>query len=275
MTSRRGDGGPAAAGGVGGGLDPDVLAAHSSKVGRLRGAALGLLESHFDASPRGYVAWSGGKDSTAALHLARQIQPDVAVCWFHSGFEFPETEQHIVSLAEEWSLNLHIVYARPDALTLLAAGGGWEHSPDGGDSAVAVSGAGFHRALIGAPSKVAHAVHGPGEVLGLRAEESSARRRTLSGTGGRYGRKDGVGVVAPVWSWRERDVYAYHEAYGVPLNGVYGKLAALGAPRQHWRAGLVLDGNVAQSGAVTWLRLGWPDLWSRLVDVLPRVAEWR
>lgn len=250
-------------------LDPAWIASHSGRVGRAAGRALTLLGQHFADSPRGYVAWSGGKDSTAAVHLARTVNPDVAVCWFHSGLEYPETEQHIVRLADEWALNLHIIYAQPDALTVLAGGGQWEHGAPEGRTV------GLHQALIGQPSQIAHMVHGPGEIVGLRAEESSARRRTLSGTGGRYRRRDGTCVAAPVWSWQATDVDAYHQVHGIPLNGVYHKLAQLGVPRQHMRAGLVLDGNVTASGAATWLRLGWPELWEQMVGRLPRLAEWR
>ena len=44
------------------------------------------IAAHLDAHD-GYVAFSGGKDSTVALDLARRADPNVPVCFFDSGLE--------------------------------------------------------------------------------------------------------------------------------------------------------------------------------------------
>ncbi len=55
------------------------------------------------------VAFSGGKDSLVALHIARRtISPNVPVLFSSTTVEFPETIQYVQSLAEEWNLNLHV-----------------------------------------------------------------------------------------------------------------------------------------------------------------------
>ncbi len=43
------------------------------------------------AAHDGYVAFSGGKDSLAVLHMALAVEPNVPVAFFDSGLEFPDT----------------------------------------------------------------------------------------------------------------------------------------------------------------------------------------
>lgn len=219
----------------------------------------------------GYAAWSGGKDSTVVAHLIATRFPEVPLVWFHSGFEFPETEEYMRSLADIWKLPLTVIYAEPDALTLMEQSGTWNH-----DAPFNPNVPDFHETLIKRPSEAAHARFGPGEALGLRAEESSGRRALLASNRGAYERKDGTIVCAPLWNWTAVDIEKYYAHNNIPENPVYLKMEKLGVPKDERRAGLVLDGNnLVRSGRATWIRLGWPQLWAELRDRLPRVTEWR
>ena len=42
-----------------------------------------------------YVSFSGGKDSTVLLHIARQMYPNLKACFVDTGLEFPEIRQHV------------------------------------------------------------------------------------------------------------------------------------------------------------------------------------
>lgn len=44
-----------------------------------------------------YVSFSGGKDSTVLLDLARQVAPDMPAVFFDTGLEFPEIRAHVKS----------------------------------------------------------------------------------------------------------------------------------------------------------------------------------
>lgn len=73
------------------------------------------IAAHLDTH-EGYVAFSGGKDSTVVLDLARQVDPEVPVVFFDSSLEFPETYEYVQQLAQEWCLNLRVIPAQHNLL---------------------------------------------------------------------------------------------------------------------------------------------------------------
>jgi phosphoadenosine phosphosulfate reductase len=251
------------------GLDPAYLTSLLTGHRRRVTSALTAIEAHL-SNHNGYVAWSGGKDSTVVVDLAHRAAPGVPVVWFDSGLEFPETHQYISAVAEQLNLNLHILQCTPDALTVLQQTGTWDHN-----AALAFDAPDLHETLITRPSLEAHALYGNGEITGLRAEESVGRRALLARGDGAYQRADGSNVLAPIWAWNDRDVNAYLVSRDIPENPVYEKLASLGAPERARRVGLVVDGNNPEHGRYTYLRHGWPELWAELVRALPRLNEWR
>jgi len=277
------------------GLDVDVLAAYRparADLGRLRLRVAEHLEAH-----DGYLAFSGGKDSTVVVALARQVDPAVPIAFFDSGLEYPETYDYIDALATQWRLNLTWIPARPNALTLMAASGGWTHN---GPYRLDLPNA--HEVLIAAPARAAHALHGPGELWGVRAEESEGRsflyarslRREVAAKcrdccspvttspraehrarhGGIVRRADGTVAFGPIWDWKDDEVWGFLRSQQIPVNPVYAKLTRLGVPRNRQRVALMVDGNGLELGRVVWLRRGWPAVYQRLVQVLPRLAEW-
>ena len=42
-----------------------------------------------------YVAFSGGKDSTVLLHLAREVYPDIEAVFVNTGLEYPEIQKFV------------------------------------------------------------------------------------------------------------------------------------------------------------------------------------
>jgi len=252
-------------------LDPVYLAGFLARSKAREKVALRRLEEHAGLAPDGYLAWSGGKDSTVALHLALQVTPNIPVVWFHSGLEFPETEEYVHQLRKVWGFQLRVIRAQPDALTVLGSCDTWSHG-----TPVLGSVWSLHEVLVAAPARRAHLVFGMGEVSGMRASESVSRRRVFArAVEGMYERGDGTRVCAPLWDWSSEDVYSYMHRHCIPVNPVYERLRELGAPPEWLRSGLVFDGNGLSLGRATWVRLGWPDLWQQIVKALPRAAEWR
>jgi len=242
----------------------------------------------------GYLAFSGGKDSLVALHLALRVEPNLPVVFFDSGLEYPETYEYLHRLQNLWNLQLHVVHPRRTALQILAASGMWDHAappaptPD------------LHTVLITGPAHYAHAEHGPGEVWGVRAQESRGRAahyatslsaeirhsccscctRATTPTraqrhrhGGVVRRNDGTTAYGPIWDWTTTDVWAYIARHHLPVNPVYDKLRRIGAPERALRVSHMIDGNLLEYGRITWLRRGWPELFADLAAALPRLRE--
>lgn len=253
------------------------------------------IRAHLDAHD-GYVAFSGGKDSAVVLHLALTVEPNVPVVFFDSGLEFPETYAYLEQLHRQLNLQLHWIRARHTTLELLEASGAWDHTAPRQDTPP------LHEVLITEPAGRAHLAHGPGELWGVRAEESRGRAALYANAlraetarscnssccitdtttrstarrrrhGGLIRRIDGTVAYSPIWDWKTTDVWSYLARHQVPINPVYAKLRNLGAPEHFLRVSHMLDGNRLEEGRVTWLRRGWPDLFEDLTRVLPRLRE--
>ncbi len=261
------------------------LAAISDRIGE-----------HIDRG--GFVSFSGGKDSTVVVDLARRVDPDVPVVWFDSGMEFPETRDYVETLARRWDLNLFRLSTAPSGLEVLVQSGAWDHRAED------VPVPDLHEILIAAPSRRAHADHGPANLWGVRAAESKGRAQLYrthlarqvaehcdgcctprdaatsrpsleqrARHGGLVGRVDGTRSYGPIWDWSDEQVWTYLAQHSIEPNPVYAKLAALGAGEHALRVGHLIDANQIQAGRVTWLRRGWPELYAELEALLPRLAE--
>ncbi|MCX5046235.1 phosphoadenosine phosphosulfate reductase family protein [Aldersonia sp. NBC_00410] len=255
------------------GLDLTVLRRVRSGANRTGPRELGRMRDriadHLDRHD-GYVAFSGGKDSLVVLHLARSVEPDVPVAFFDSGLEYPETYDYIRELATNWHLDLHVIPSVPTLLQVLVDSGLWDHTRTGRPVPD------LQRVLITDPAKRAHEQLGPGELWGVRADESAARRALYT----RHGRCDGViarldGTIAygPIWNWSTSEVWGYAAYHHLSVNPVYAKLAALGVREEHSRLSHLIDGNHLERGRLTWLQRGWPTLFEQLADALPRIRQ--
>lgn len=252
----------------GDGLDPAVVAGLLPSARTRFDRALATTREHLHTHG-GYVSWSGGKDSTVVVDLARRADPSVPVVWFDSGLEFPDTRPYIEALANRWQVNLHVITAIPDALSIMAQTGAWDHDADPDWSAPDL-----HHTLVTVPAQTARTRFGHAELWGLRAAESQARRALLTPGHGTFTRADGTTVCSPVWAWRDIDITGYLAHHHIPEHPAYARLRAAGATGKDLRVGLALDGNNLNYGRVVWLKRCYPDLYRRIEARLPRAREW-
>ncbi len=247
------------------------------------------IRRHLD-NHDGYLAWSGGKDSTVVLHLALQVEPNLPVVFFDGGAEFPETYSYLSQLADEWNIDLHFFRSSISVFEIMKIEGFWDfNSPTRHITTDA------KKILINDPADRAHDEFGPGELWGVRSAESHGRRmhfgRALNQQtcrmeccdsreqarrehGGVLERVNGQVTFSPIWDWSDPQVYAYLEQYNVPLNPIYDKLRRLGAPPSMQRVASMISGQWLDSGKMVWLRRGWPALYNDLLRHFPRMQEW-
>ncbi|GAB20261.1 hypothetical protein GOEFS_109_00060 [Gordonia effusa NBRC 100432] len=236
---------------------------------------LARIEEYCDG--QGWVAWSGGKDSTVVVDLARRVDPNIPVVFYDCGLDYPETRTYLAEMADRWGLNLHVVPTRPDLLTALVAAGDFDRSRPTQDLGIDM-----RAAMITAPARRAHAVFGDLNLWGVRSAESVGRRR-LHRTqlarndddhGGIVRRSDGTSSYSPIWNWQDAAVWEYLAARNIEPNPVYSKLSALGATGKDLRVDAMIDPRHLDAGQVRRLAHGWPALFAGLTEALPTLTDY-
>ena len=233
---------------------------------RVESAQRAVEEMHA-GRPGAYVAWSGGKDSTAMTHLVRHTLGEARAMSVKDDLDFPGEEDYIGRLAREWGVALDVVRPPVSLQAWLA-----EHA-DALDPRADMHSrsAGLSAAFYGAVAEYAEAAGRPGVYLGLRQEESAGRRMNRASRGRVYRKADGDVVCTPLADWRGVDVYAYLLSRGIDLLPLYRCVGQHEHPsrvRKSWW----VPGAAHDRGGARWLRTYYPSLWARLVELVPAAA---
>jgi len=153
---------------------------------------------------RTYVAFSGGKDSLVCLHIALQKQKDIMVLhWDYGRYYMPETFLDEIKAAARTigATNFRIYSSKK-----------YDELKRNADN---VWGKEFFKNVVPQLRK-----EGFGAVIvGLRKEESIARRNTVS-KGRAIG---GIKEIYPVGDWSYRDIWAYILKNKLPYHSTYDK----------------------------------------------------
>jgi len=163
-----------------------------------------------------FVFWSGGKDSTVALHLALRAWRDLnpRVVFVDTEITLPETLEYVERLTEEWHLNLTVLKPTIDF---------WDYvAKNGFPLRMAL----WCRGLLKMqPIKKFMKAH-PGwkvQVLGIRKNESVARQKST------FYRKSFVRCdrisftyeLNPILEWSDKQVNEYINQVQIPVNPAY------------------------------------------------------
>lgn len=251
-----------------GNLTADQIAARLTSVRQRWQASRDWLTRNLGTDD-GWVAWSGGKDSTVVAHLAHQHRPGIPIVHLSSGLDFPEVLDYIARTAAMHGWNLH-TFSTGNALTEMIANASWDwqaHRQDTPDTNR------YWTHLMVGPASAAHAKFGPNMLWGLRADESHGRHMNLVTTGGVRHRTDLTTTLAPIWWWSRRDCMAYHHAHNLEICPIYARLTELGVPTEAQRVDVIVASTGAHFGRLAWLKRGWPDLFAQLEQHLPRMRE--
>lgn len=229
-------------------------------------AAIRLIEQVASEVPNAAVSWSGGKDSTVMTHMAcvRVGAPMTVLCE-KDDLDFPGEEDYVRRIASAWGLRLRMIRPEVSPRAWVEARARELHPGDDIHS----RSAGLSKACF--YGLMAEANRGFGAVLlGLRTEESGARRKLRAARGRYYELADGTRRVLPIADWRGVDVFAYAEANGIELLPVYKCVAMMHAD-EPWRIrkSWWLPGDSARFGQVAWLRRYWPSLFRQMEEWMP------
>jgi phosphoadenosine phosphosulfate reductase len=158
------------------------------------------------------VAFSGGKDSLVALHLAlKTLGPDIRVIYNNTTVEFPDTLQYMKSLSELWNLNLLI--AKPKKSFFLAVkDNGWATHEDRWCCKI-------YKDRPALETMKANGILA--EITGTTRTESIYRR---SLTPFRLPKKEPLMMrIHPIYDWNQWEVWRYIETENLPYNPLYDK----------------------------------------------------
>lgn len=155
---------------------------------------------------------SFGAQSSALLHLATQIQPDLPVLFIDTGYHFPET----ISFAEELNrkLKINLITYRP----LLSPtdiesryGKIWEKGPEGLEQ--------FHEIIRVEPLRRALRDLDPAIwIAGLRRSSSESRQKMDFLT-----RQDARFKFLPLLDWSDRELGQYLQTHSLPYHPLWAQ----------------------------------------------------
>ena len=214
-----------------------------------------IIDAMLDVSRTPYVAFSAGKDSSVLLALVRAARPDVIAIYTDDEWRLPETDELLAATP-----NLRRV-ARPVAHTE------WFTAHADGPPADA-------EWLEDVPAW-GRGLGYDGAFVGLRAEESRARRVLLHSRGPLFwNARRHSWQCCPLRDWTTQDIWAYIQAWDVPYNRAYDVLAQLGVPITAQRIGPLAVERVPGRGQLAILRQGWPELWNRFAAAHPEARAY-
>jgi 3'-phosphoadenosine 5'-phosphosulfate sulfotransferase (PAPS reductase)/FAD synthetase len=210
--------------------------------------------------PSWYVAVSGGKDSTCVLSLVREQAPDTPAVSSVQEWRLPETAEYLSRIP-----NIALVASGSDHNTGWAPN--WEGPDDVPEGVRWLGGKGQVEKNYGRSEG--------GVFLGLRADESAARRVHLRTMGTLFfSRKNNVWQCSPIAHWNVMDVWAYITANDLDYNRAYDRMSEIGVSLEAQRIGPLAVEKVLGYGQLAILKRGWPDLFNAYAERHPEARNY-
>lgn len=216
---------------------------------------------------KSYGSISGGKDSTAMMHLINQIDPSISFVSEKDDMDFPNELDYMDSLRERYDLNLTII-SPPVKL--------WDVVMDHNFMEdIHSKGTNFSDTYFYSLLRNYQEQHGfKGVFLGLRAGESKGRKFNYMTNGAIYFNKSWQQTVCqPLAEWTAQDVFAYLFSNEIPILDVYFKTKFVGTPekiRKSW----ILPSAQANRGQALWLKYYYPEIFRRLAIINPQIRTY-
>jgi len=155
------------------------------------------------------LAFSGGKDSLAVLHIALDVNPNIPVIYNNTTVEFPETLQYVKDLQKEWGFDLSMTNCKVSFFNAVKERG-WAGHEDRWCCKPYKEEPTFQHMLSNGYKA---------EITGTTRTES-IYRRSLSPI--KTPRKEPFILrVNPIYDWNEWEVWRYIKENNLPHNSLY------------------------------------------------------
>jgi len=194
------------------------------------GIANEVIDMLLSATDKAAIAFSGGRDSLVAMHLALKIKSDIPVIFVNTGIEFPESVSYIRELAKDWKLDFYeispsISYWRITEERGIPVGGRGNTTfirELSERSGVKLSNS-CCKHLKETPVRRFFKKNGiQGMITGLRIEESLMRKLNFADYGAlRYSSTYGALSAWPLYIWSEKDISSYIKENDLVINPIY------------------------------------------------------
>jgi 3'-phosphoadenosine 5'-phosphosulfate sulfotransferase (PAPS reductase)/FAD synthetase len=229
--------------------------------GRLANARR-IVARAITTSQSGYIALSGGKDSTVVMDLVHSQAPDVPCVFSDDEWNFPETLDYIGRMR---CARIAATIKHAEWFTSWANGA--DDIPEGTIWVDAPKNNGLQTY---AKEKGYDLVY-----LGLRQEENNIRRMHLRVNGPLFlAQKDQTWHCNPIHDWIWQDVWAYIVSNNLDYNRAYDRLEEMGVEPQYQRIGPFAVERVLGYGQMAILKRGWPELFNYFAAEHPKAREY-
>lgn len=232
---------------------------------------ISIIKDFISKCKNPYVAFSGGKDSTVLLHLAKLIKSDIPVMFANSGAEFPDTLEYINYVEKAWNLDLYEIEPAYSMLEIYEKVGAFQFK----NTHEKLLKGEMKRILILEPAQKMKELGFDGVLMGLRTEESKGRTYNAKCQGNTYHTKyDDLLHCNPLNSWTAKDIWAYIVSSNVPYNRIYDKEWVGGREQIRMAAYAGCTDMTITKGRWAFMKRHYPKLWNDFVKNFPMVASY-
>lgn len=227
--------------------------------------SLGIIKEGLECCQNPYIACSWGKDSIVLLWLVRQVDKDIPVVFKNSNYCFPDTYEIRDKLLKEWDIQNYIEL--PPAVDYKEIVGLFGLPDINRD----------HRKQDKIVKMLKKDIRDElkdfdGVFLGIRATESSKRRKMIKSNGAIQRLKSGLVKIMPIAYWSFGLLWQVIEEFQIPMNKIYYKDKII--PREWIRNSGILSTDGAGRGKIQWIKYYYPSIYRKLCRDYPEVKSY-
>lgn len=227
--------------------------------------AKGIISDFIGRQIKSYVAVSGGKDSIAMAHLIWSIEPGIKFMSVLDESDIPGLHDYMTKIVQRYKFDVDVISPK----NLWEAFAKYDFTED-----VHSPRSEYAQRYFFDHIKRYVADNGyDGIFLGLRAQESKGRRMNFLQRGSIYFNESWQQwICQPLAAWSAMDVFAYLFSNNVPIFDMYFKTKFKLSP-ENIRLDCILPSHFSRDGQSAWLKYYYPETFSRLAAILPKLRS--